>query len=338
MKQLRVGVIGTGRMGQRHCRVLSNMHKVNLVGVCDSDPVLGRRVAKQYDVSYFGQPEDLLHSVDAVIAAVSTPYHFDIAMSAIQIGVPVLVEKPIAETVEMAAQIAEASTSKGVPVMVGHIERFNPAYMELKHVAETMTPITLNLRRLSPFQGSNKDVDVVLDLMIHDTNLVLDFAGEEPISIYSQGLHVFSDHIDHATAILTFPSGLLVTMTASRITEHKVRSLDLTCREAFVDADLLNKTVLVNRSTIGEYLPHNSKGYKYRQESFVERISVPSFEPLLLELQHFVDAVLNGNPVDVTAHDGMAALRLAINIREACANCAETTVNLKAQPITAENL
>jgi predicted dehydrogenase len=316
METVKIGVIGVGRMGQRHCRVLSNMRRVELAGVYDVNAEAGRKVARQYGVPYFNQIDGLLDYVEAATVATPTPDHFETALQCIRHGVHALVEKPIAETLEQATELAEAAETSGLVVEVGHIERFNPAYIELKNVLEYMTPLAVNLRRLSPFQGSNTDVDVVLDLMIHDTNLVLDLLGQEPTWISGYGLTAFSDVIDYATAHLAFEAGPLVNVTASRVTEQKVRAIEVTAREGYVECDLLNRTILVHRSTVGEYGQHGSQGFKYRQESVVERISVPSFESLLIELQHFVERILDGKASAVSARDGLRALQLALRVRE----------------------
>jgi predicted dehydrogenase len=312
---LRVGVIGTGMMGQRHCRVYSTLRRAQLVGVCDANPASGNRVARQYDVTFYESLEDLLTNVDAVTLATPTPSHFELAMCCLAHGVHVLIEKPITETLEQAEKLAEAAEASGLIVQVGHIERFNPTYIELKHVLEEMTILAVDLRRLSPYEGSNKDVDVVLDLMIHDIDLALDLMGQEPTSVVAHGLTAFSSAIDHVTAQLGFDSGPLLTMTASRVTEQKVRSINVTAKKAYVEGDLLNKSISVHRRTVGEYLSQNHQGIKYRQESIVERISVPMAEPLLLELQSFVGSILEHKPSSVPARDGLKTLRLATLIR-----------------------
>ena len=180
---------------------------------------------------------------------------------------------------------------------------------------EGRTVLAINLRRLSPFIGSNLDVDVVGDLMIHDTDLALNLVGKHPISIEAFGLTASDGRLDHVVAHLFFENGPLLTMTSSRITEHKVRSIEVTASDAYLECDLLNKNVLVSRHTIGEYLNYNHKGVKYHQESLVERIQVPAFEPLFSELSHFVECVVEGKTPTVSARDGMDALRLVENIR-----------------------
>jgi predicted dehydrogenase len=312
---LRVGVIGIGMMGQRHCRVYSTLRRTQLVGVCDANPVAGNRVARQYDMTFYETIEDLLTNVDAVSLATPTPSHFELAMRCLAHGVHVLIEKPITETLEQAEKLAAAAEASGLVVQVGHIERFNPTYIELKHVLEGMTLLAVNLRRLSPYEGSNKDVDVVLDLMIHDIDLALDLMGQEPTSVAAYGLTAFSGAIDHATAQLDFDSGPLLTLTASRVTEQKIRSIDVTTLKAYVEGDLLNKNISVHRRTVGEYLSQNHQGIKYRQESIVERIHVPMLEPLLLEQQSFVESILENKPSSVPARDGLKTLRLATTIR-----------------------
>ncbi|MBC7227812.1 MAG: Gfo/Idh/MocA family oxidoreductase [Thermoflexales bacterium] len=317
MKQVKVGVIGAGRMGQRHCRVYSTLRQAQLVGICDIEPETGRRVAEEYDVPFYRDVDALLERVDAVSLTTPTPSHFDLAMRCLAHGVHVLVEKPITETVEQAEILTRAAEASNLVVQIGHIERFNPAYIELKNVLEDLTVLAIHFRRLSPYVGSNTDVDVVMDLMTHDVDLALDLMGREPLSINAYGLTAFSGYIDHAVAHMCFGSGPILTLTASRVTEQKVRFIEVTALEAYVEADLLNKSLSVHRRTVGEYLNHDRRGVKYRQESVVERIFVPTLEPLFLELQHFVDCILHGNPPQVSSRDGLKALRLVMDIRSA---------------------
>jgi virulence factor len=318
--QVRVGVIGVGRMGQRHCRIYATMRRAQLMGVCDVSTELGRKIARQYEASFYRQIDDLLDNVDAVSLATPTPLHYDLAMRCIEHGVHVLIEKPIAETLEQAEAIAKAAEASHVVVMVGHIERFNPPYLELKHVLDNMKPLAINVRRLSAYEGSNTDVDVVLDLMIHDTNLMLDLVGREPTQVHAFGLTAYSGSIDHAVAQLEFEAGPLVTMTASRVTEQKVRSIEATAHEAYIECDLLTKVVLVHRRTLGQYPTHEPQGGKYRQESVMERIHVPVVEPQFAEQEHFIDCILNNRPPLVLARDGFKALQLAMTIRNQILN------------------
>jgi predicted dehydrogenase len=303
-------------MGKNHARVFSTLRYTDLVGVCDQNEAAGRALAHQYDTRYFASVGDLLPEVDAVSIVTPTSTHFDLAMQCLEHGLDIFVEKPITETVLHAELLAAAAVNRERILQVGHIERFNPAYAELKHVLEEMTVLVVNFERLSPYIGSNIDVDVVLDLMIHDLDLVMDLVGAEPVGIEARGLAAFSGAIDHAYVSLQFETGPLLSVTASRVTEQKVRKIEATALEAYIDGDLLNKTVSVHRGTVGNYLNQNHRGVKYRQESVVERIHVPSAEPLFLELQHFVECVQRRETPLVTPEHGLRALRLALQIRK----------------------
>jgi virulence factor len=317
METVRVGVIGLGRMGQRHCRVYSNLRRAQLVGVYDVSAKVGKSTAHQYETTYFDDLDQMLGAVDAVSLVTPTPTHRTLAARCLEHGVHVLVEKPLAETACEARAIAEMAAASGRRVQVGHIERFNPAYLELKHVLEGSTLLAINVRRLSAFEASNSDVDVILDLMIHDFDLVLDLIGRRPDSVTAMGLSAIGQSVDHAAVMLHYANGPLVSLTASRVTEQKVRSIEVTRPDAYVECDLLNKTIEMHRSTIGEYLNQNQMSVKYRQESIVERLHVPAFEPLFLELQSFVDSIANDQQVIVTATDGLHAVEVADAAREA---------------------
>lgn len=312
---LRVGVIGAGRMGKNHCRVFTQLRHAELVGVCERNMQLGVAVARQYEAPFYASVDEMLDHVDAVSVAVPTPFHFEVATQCMERGIHLFIEKPIAATVEEAEELATRAEASNLVVQVGHIERFNPVYAELKNVLEEMTPLAVNFRRLSPYAGSNTDVDVVLDLMIHDIDLVLDLLGDVPSDVYAAGVTAFSGSLDHCAAALRLPGAPLTTLTASRLTEQKVRQIEVTALEAYVVADLLNKTIKVHRSMTGEYIHQASRSVKYRQESIVEAIHVPSAEPLYLELQHFVDCVQQGNDPLVSARAGANALRVAMEIR-----------------------
>jgi len=316
MKAIRVGVIGVGNMGRNHCRVFSSLRCAELVGVCDLDQERGRQIARQYEVDFYPEADQLLRAVDAVSLATPTQAHFHLAMRCLEEGIHVFVEKPLTETVEQAEILSKSAATCPLVVQAGHIERFNPTYTELLNVLEDMHVLAISFRRLSAFQGSNTDVDVISDLMIHDLDLALHMVQRDPVSINASGLTAFSQAIDHTVAHLHFHGGPLLTLTASRITEQKVRSIEVMATEAFVEANLLNKTISVHRRTLGEYVHQNHRGVKYRQESIIECIHVPAFEPLYLELEHFVDCIARGNSPQVTAEDGLKALGLAEAIRK----------------------
>ncbi len=307
-------------MGKNHCRVVSGLRRATLAGVCDQNVQMGVAVARQYEAPFFATVDELLEHVDAVTIAVPTTRHFEVVSRCLAKGIHVFVEKPITSTVAEADELVALAEASALVVQVGHIERFNPTYTELKNVLAELTPLAVNFRRLSPYAGSNMDVDVVLDLMIHDLDLMSDLLGAAPAQIDASGVTAFSGSLDHAIACLRSPTGPLVTVTASRLTEQKVRQIEVTSLEAYVVADLLNKSISVHRSMVGEYVSHSPRGVKYRQESIVESIHVPIAEPLLLEMQHFLECVRSGAAPLVTAAHGAQALRLAMQIRETAHN------------------
>lgn len=310
MNLLRVGVIGVGTMGERHCRVFSSLRHVHVVGVADMNAGRGQAVAAQYDTRYFEDHRQLLNEVDAISIVTTTPAHFGLAMEALDHDVHVLVEKPLTETLSQGEKLVAEAERRNLVLQVGHIERFNPAYIELKNVTEGMRLIAINVRRLSPFDLSNTDVDVIRDLMIHDLDLVANLVGTYLEGINAWGRSINTGAIDHAVANLSFRDGPIATLFASRITEQKVRMIEVIAEGAYIEADLLGKSVLVHRRTLPQYLD-NPQATKYRQESVIERMYVPMAEPLMLELRHFVESVSEGKPNIVPGRDGLYALQLA---------------------------
>jgi len=318
MEIVRIGVIGAGVMGERHCRVCANLPRVKLVGVADLDPERGDRVAKDYDTAYFYDHRALLSGIDAVSIAASTPAHYAMSVECLEQGLHVMVEKPITETIEQARHLVQMAGERGLTLQVGHIERFNPAFIELKNVTEGMKLIGINMRRLSPFDTSNTDVDVIRDLMVHDLDLAMDLVGSELEDTNAWGRSINTSVPDHVVANLSFKNGPIATLFASRVTEQKVRAIEVIAKGAYIEADLLNKTVLVHRRTFPQYL-NNHHSTKYRQESVIERIHVPMFEPLMLELRHFTDCVRQGQASRVPGIEGLRALKLANDVADAIA-------------------
>jgi len=315
MNDLRIGVIGVGRMGFNHSRVLSTLRSAEFIGCYDIDQALAKVVSEKFGGCAFAEVSDLLDKVDAVCIATPTASHLPLAEISLERGVHVFIEKPLAENPDRALELVRLVEQSGATAQVGHIERFNPAYRELKLLLEGAQLLAVDFRRLSAFPGSNTDVDVVYDLMVHDLDLMLDLVGANPLEIRASGVKAFSDQVDHASALVDYEGGPLVTLSTSRLTEEKVRRIDVTTPDAFIVADLLEKKIFVNRRTIGEYLNINKQGVKYRHESLVERILVPTVEPLLMELQHFVDCIRSQQTPAVTAEDGWRAVQFADRVR-----------------------
>jgi virulence factor len=230
-------------------------------------------------------------------------------VASIAASVHTLIEKPMALTLEQGREIVAAARDSGLVVQVGHIERFNPAYIELKNVADDLPVVALTIRRLNSFDASNKDVDVINDLMIHDIDLLLNLVGQpiERLTAYGRAIH--NGATDHAVANFEFRNGPIATLIASRVTQQKVRAVDITAQNAYVEGDLLSKSLVINRRVYNEYV-----GGKYRQESVTERIHIPVAEPLMLQLQHFIGCIRDKRTPDVPAEDGLRAMEVAAEI------------------------
>ncbi len=315
-EKVRVGVVGVGRMGERHSRVYSTLKGVEFVGVSDVAVERGADVAQRYGVAFFADYVDLLERVDAVTVATPTTTHGRVAQECLRRGVHVLVEKPMAASLGEARALARLARDSGLVVQVGHVERFNPAFLELQSVLADMAVVAINARRLSPFDTSNTDVDVVLDLMIHDLDLSLALLGGELDLVHAQGRAAHTSATDYAVATLAVPGGPIATLTASRITEQKVRLLEITALGAYVEADLLSKSISIYRRTFPEYVTNHQRPLRYRQEGLVERIQIPTAEPLQLELQDFIRCVRQGDQPAVSATGGLRALELAQRIHD----------------------
>ena len=313
--KLRVGVIGAGRMGERHCRVYSGLPEAEFIGLTDASHERGRTTAHKYGVRYFADHRDLLREVDAVSIATPTQFHHEIASDALRAGRHALVEKPLAASPTEARDLARLARTAGVVCQVGHIERYNPVFLELQLILEDLQIVGLAARRLSPFDTSNTDIDVVYDLMIHDLDLALTLLGQQVDRVQAHGRSTHMSSADYVVASLSFTDGPIANLTASRLTEQKVRLLEITALGAYIEADLLNKSIFIYRRTSPEYIQNHERPLRYRQEGLVERIHIPTAEPLMLELQDFLRCVREGGEPTVSVDDGVRALELAAEVR-----------------------
>ncbi len=320
MEKLRMGVIGVGNMGERHCRVYSTLPRVQFVGVSDLVEARGRLVQEKYEVQYFADYREMLPRVDAVSIVTTTPGHYPIGLECLRQGKHVLIEKPIALNLAQAQELVAVAKSNQCVLMVGHIERYNPVFAELQASLAAypdQPTIAINVRRLSPFDTSQIDVDVVCDLMIHDLDLILKLTGKMPDAVETFGRSVCTSTIDYAVATLYYKDGPVISLTASRVTQQKVRAIELTTAELYIETDLLHKSLSIHRRFVPYYSNQlNQQMPTYRQEGFIERIYVPATEPLQLELTNFVQSIQQGLEPQVSGQDGVNALALALDIRQ----------------------
>jgi predicted dehydrogenase len=308
---LRVGVIGAGNMGMNHLRVYSSMREeCELVGVYDANPVRASEAAGLYGTTAFSRLEDLLAKVDAVSVVVPTPVHYEVGDLCLEHGVHMLMEKPITETVSQARKLIRKAERLGLRLQVGHIELFNPAIHVLKSILAGEEIISFDIHRMSPLEERNKYSDVVKDLMIHDIYMLMYLLGSHITKLYAVGRRYY-DTVKHAQILLGFDNGVTAQLTASHVTEEKVRTWRVVTRKAFVQCDLLDRKVMISRS-MSYYLKDASTGY--RHQNIVEKVFIPAGEPLRLQLQSFVRSLGAGTPSGVSGQDGLLALKTADRI------------------------
>jgi predicted dehydrogenase len=304
-KKLRVAVVGVGSLGRHHVRIYSGMPDVELVGVADTDLRRAEEIATKYHTHAYDDYERLCGHVDAVSLAVPTVDHASIGARLLQQGIDVLVEKPIASTVELADGLIEAARTHQRILQVGHVERFNPAVTAARKILKG--PKFFEVHRLSLFTPRSLDVDVVLDLMIHDLDIVLSFVGAEVADIRAVGLPILTPRVDIANVRLEFTNGCVANLTASRVSTEKVRKLRFFQPNDYVSIDYTRQEMLVL------HLARSEDG-----EAKIDGRSVtgPPDEPLKLELESFVQTVRDRSVPLVTGAEGRRALKVASDIAQ----------------------
>lgn len=319
MQKLPIGIVGVGHLGSLHAKMLASSKSVELVGIVDTNAARAESVAREFNTRVFATVADLLPCVKAVSVATPTSTHSEIASQAIERGVHVFIEKPITRTVAEAELLVKLAREKHVLLQVGHIERFNPALLALEHYR--LDPMFVESHRLSPFNLRGTDVAVVLDLMIHDIDIILSLVNSPVERIEANGVAVVSDTIDIANARLQFANGCVANVTASRISQKKMRKMRLFQRDAYLSIDFLKGTTEVFRlvdggdATATMLLGQIGSG-KVKRTIVYEQPEVKDVNALQYELELFVDAVQNGKQPVVSGEDGMRALGVAHEILE----------------------
>lgn len=321
MDKTRVGVAGVGHLGSLHLKMLVSMPEVEVTGIYDADPAKAGKVAAHYGVRAVPSLRDLLAVVDAVTIATPTSVHHEVAMEALRAGRHVFLEKPITETVAEAEEICTIAREKKLIVQVGHIERFNPAILALEKFP--IAPMFVESHRLAQFNPRGTDVAVVLDLMIHDIDLILSFVRSPVKSVEANGVAVVSDSVDIANARLQFENGCVANVTASRISQRKMRKMRLFQKNGYISIDFSEGMAEVFR-LVGEDEPE-TKGTmmlgelgsgKHKRKIVYELPEVKEVNALHHEIGLFVKAVATGGQAVVTGEDGRRALEVAGIIME----------------------
>jgi len=311
---VKVGVVGTGYMGNNHARILSSLAGVELSGVFDGDKARCEECAAEHGTRAFAEPSSLYGEVDAVVIAVPTDLHYSFAREALGRGLDVLVEKPIADTVKHAEELCGIALKSGRILQVGHVERFNPVCLELPRLVKD--PIYFSCERLSPYLASwVGNTGVILDLMIHDLDIVMSLVGEDAVKANAVSATLKSDTEDLAIAQLVFEGGIIANLTSSRVSQAKVRRIAVTQGEEYIVADLLRQSIAIHHFVSSDYFFDKRMGFKQETVTEIPYLSRHG-EPLRMELEAFIEAVRTRSAPLVSGEDATRALALALRIME----------------------
>jgi predicted dehydrogenase len=297
-KRIKVGVVGVGSLGQHHARIYSQLASCELVGIYDSNPATAEAISKKVGSKPYTSMQDLARDVEAVSVVVPTIAHRDVAKIFLDLGKDVFIEKPIAETTAQAEEIVKLAQDKGCLVQVGHIERFNPVLSYLEKNLEN--PKFIEAHRLSPYPGRGTDVSVILDLMIHDLDVILHLVKSPIQSFDAVGVPVLSPSEDIANVRLKFENGCVANITTSRISPEKLRKIRVFSGDSYISLDYQNQE--------GEVY--------WKQDGAIKRDKIPvtKDEPLKLELSAFIESVLHRSEPKVSGEQGKRALDIAVAI------------------------
>lgn len=316
---LKVAVVGVGHLGQHHARKFSQMPSVQMVGVYDADSIRAHEIAEKLQIPMHSDYPSLLASCDAVDISATTTSHYELAKTALLAGKHVFIEKPITSELWQAEELCEIASQKGLKIQVGHIERFNPVILKVEDSIHS--PMFVESHRLSMFQPRGTDVPVVLDLMIHDIDLILDFVNSPVKEIRASGVGIITPSIDIANARIEFENGAIANVTSSRVSMKQERKIRFFQRDAYFSIDFVAKQVTVMKKSpdILKYLPQLLSGNgTVKPENIVDveqhDLSQSPKDALSLELESFVDCILTDKKPVVDGIAGTRALKAALDI------------------------
>jgi UDP-N-acetylglucosamine 3-dehydrogenase len=292
---LKVGVVGLGMMGQHHVRVYKELG-CDVVGVADADPERAKEIGEKFHLPWYTDYHALIGSVEAISIAVPTSLHRDVALDFIHSGVHCLIEKPIASTLEEAEDIVAATEASQVKVLIGHIERFNPAVLKLKELLDEGSlgkVMQISTRRVGPFQPRIRDVGIIVDIGTHDIDVTRFLTGKEPVEVHAEARRFKHTKEDYANLMLNFGDSL-ASLELNWFTPHKVRTLIATCSKGSADLDYIKQELIIYNSVSPDI------------------INVVKGEPLVIEISHFVDCIEKDLPPLVSAQEGLKVLLIAL--------------------------
>ncbi len=300
-KKTRVGVIGVGHLGQHHARIYAGMDGVELAGICDKDPGRARPLARKYKTNAFSDYRQMFGLIDCASVVVPTELHFAVAKDCLENGISVLIEKPMAKSVEEAEGLLSTARQRGLTIQVGHVERFNAAVRALDEITGNVRFIECH--RLGPFKKRALDVGVVLDLMIHDIDIILALVRSEIASIDAVGVNILTDHEDLANVRIRFSNGAVANLTASRVTDKEMRKIRLFKDDCYISLDYIKQEAVLYR--------------KINNRITGKLINIKKEEPLKKELEAFIGCIKSGERPLVSGEEGRDALRIALQIEDA---------------------
>lgn len=316
MAELKIGVVGTGHLGRLHIKLFNEVKNCKLMGIFDQEFERAKACGNEFNVNAFTNLDELFDSVDAVSVVATTSAHYDLCKKALDLGKHVFVEKPITATIEEAEEIVELATQKKLKLQVGHIERFNPALLSLEKYK--LNPMFVQTDRLAQFNPRGTDVAVVLDLMIHDIDIILSLVKSEVKNIIASGVAVVSDNIDIANARIEFENGAVANVTASRISQKKMRKMRMFQKDTYISLDFITGSSEVYRLVSpteqlkDSFVSFGEMGIGDKKKMLIyEQLEQKEVNALQYELQLFVDSVINDERPVVSGIDGLKALKVA---------------------------
>ena len=298
---MKVGVVGTGYLGRLHARILTEMPEANVIGFVEPDDSIAADIAETLKLKRFDSVASLAREIDCAVVATPTITHFDVARELLEAGCDVMVEKPITPTVDDARRLIDIANANNRILQVGHVERYNPAIIAVAPLLKNV--LYVEAERLGVFVGRSLDIDVLLDLMIHDLNLVLSFLGQHVVDVRAVGVAVMTEKVDITNVRIEFENGAVANLTASRVSQDRVRKIRFFSREAYISVDTKEQEV---------------KGYRLAGKTVLPiEVTVTKQEPLRAELEAFIECVRTRTRPLVSGEDGLAAVELAIRVAQA---------------------
>lgn len=316
---MRIGVIGAGHLGESHLKILKQIPSAELVGFYDQDTRKSKLISSSLNIPHFNSMESLLDEVSAVNVVVPTSHHHEVASEAITRGIHTFIEKPISQTLDEARDLIFRANKNNVKLQIGHVERFNPAYRSMRQIQ--LDPKFIEADRLAEFKPRGLDVAVVLDLMIHDLDIILSIVSSEIMNIDASGVAVLSSTIDIANARIKFANGCVANITASRISRKKMRKIRIFQPNSYISMDFLHMNSEVFTLRDGEGGSENSgtllsrvKMGKVDKFIYYWSPEINERNPLKAELASFIDSIILDTPVEVSGEEGLKALLVALKI------------------------